>query len=167
MKICPKCGAKSFDIYKNCEICNQPMPTLIEENYGDMLTPQIPVRYYLKKSYNGIPQPLVRRDSGCSIVAKIFLIISCIFNAIIFVLSFLLWAFLGIMNIEILGSLFFLLYICMACALVKGVPTLCMTITYFRRIFSMEYIGACFKICTLIFINPIAGILMLCDAYHP
>ncbi len=41
-----------------------------------------------------------------------------------------------------------------------------MCISYSRKIKNGEYISTGFKICTLIFVNTIAGILMLCDKEH-
>lgn len=41
--------------------------------------------------------------------------------------------------------------------------TLPMTLSYNRKINAGEPIGAGFKVCTLLFVNIIAGILMLCD----
>lgn len=41
--------------------------------------------------------------------------------------------------------------------------TLPMTLSYNRRINENEPIGVGFKVCTLIFVSFIAGILMLCD----
>lgn len=38
-----------------------------------------------------------------------------------------------------------------------------MTISYFRKVENHEKIGVGFKICSLLFVNMIAGILMLCD----
>ncbi len=38
-----------------------------------------------------------------------------------------------------------------------------MTISYSRKIKNNEPIGTGFKVCTLLFVNTIAGILMLCD----
>lgn len=41
-----------------------------------------------------------------------------------------------------------------------------MTIVYFHKIKSGARIGTGFKICTLIFVSQVAGILMLCDKGH-
>lgn len=38
-----------------------------------------------------------------------------------------------------------------------------MTISYFRKIDNDEKISVGFKVCTLLFVNTIAGIIMLCD----
>ena len=41
-----------------------------------------------------------------------------------------------------------------------------MTISYSKKIKNGEPVGTGFKICTLLFVNTIAGILMLCDKEH-
>ena len=38
-----------------------------------------------------------------------------------------------------------------------------MTIVYFKKVNRGEDVGTGFKVCTLLFVNTIAGILMLCD----
>ena len=38
-----------------------------------------------------------------------------------------------------------------------------MTISYYKKLNNSEKISVVFKVCTLIFVNIIAGILMFCD----
>lgn len=38
-----------------------------------------------------------------------------------------------------------------------------MTIKYFRKVRNGEPVSVAFKVCTLLFVNQIAGIVMLCD----
>ena len=38
-----------------------------------------------------------------------------------------------------------------------------MTISYFRKVKNNEEITSGFKVCVLLFVNAVAGILMLCD----
>ena len=38
-----------------------------------------------------------------------------------------------------------------------------MTVVYFKKLKNRQPIGTGFKVCTLLFVNTIAGILMLCD----
>ena len=38
-----------------------------------------------------------------------------------------------------------------------------MTVSYFRKVERHEPISVGFKVCTLLFVNMVAGILMLCD----
>lgn len=47
--------------------------------------------------------------------------------------------------------------------LISLVWTIPMTVSYSNKINSGEQVGIGFKICTLLFVNFIAGILMLCD----
>ena len=54
---------------------------------------------------------------------------------------------------------------------VMGLSTYCiglawcipMTVVYFKKLKNRQPIGMGFKICSLLFVNTIAGILMLCD----
>jgi len=38
-----------------------------------------------------------------------------------------------------------------------------MTVVYFNKVNQGQKVGTAFKVCTLLFVNLIAGILMLCD----
>lgn len=61
---------------------------------------------------------------------------------------------------------FFMILGCVASALYLFIPlcwTIPMTITYFNKIKINAPISTGFKICTLLFLNVIAGILLLCD----
>ncbi len=50
-----------------------------------------------------------------------------------------------------------------ACMLFPLIWTLPMTIHYFKATSKGEPVGTGFKVCSLLFVNLIAGILMLCD----
>ena len=54
----------------------------------------------------------------------------------------------------VLSAFYFLIPLCW---------TIPMTITYFSKVDKNEPIGVGFKVCTLLFVSLIAGILMLCD----
>ena len=41
--------------------------------------------------------------------------------------------------------------------------TIPMTVIYFKKIKNGEQISTAFKVCSLLFVNKVAGILMLCD----
>lgn len=50
-----------------------------------------------------------------------------------------------------------------AIALIPLVWTIPMTVHYWRKVGNNESVGVGFKVCSLLFVNTIAGILMLCD----
>lgn len=54
----------------------------------------------------------------------------------------------------VLSAFYFLIPLCW---------TLPMTIVYFNKVKEHQPIGTGFKVCTLLFVSLIAGILMLCD----
>lgn len=53
--------------------------------------------------------------------------------------------------------------VAMGLALIPLAWTIPMTISYSNKIESGEPVSVGFKVCTLLFVNTIAGILMLCD----
>lgn len=87
-------------------------------------------------------------------ISKIFMIIGCVANALIGVIS-------GITNSILLYdevSFIFILIGLITCAW-----TIPMTISYFKKLENHETISIGFKVCSLIFVSTVAGILMLCD----
>lgn len=62
----------------------------------------------------------------------------------------------------IIGTIGMALYTC-CIGLAWCLP---MTISYWNKIKRGEPISLCFKVCSLLFVNMIAGILMLCDNNH-
>lgn len=58
----------------------------------------------------------------------------------------------------IIGCIFSAFFYCIP--LIWTIP---MTVEYIKKINNSEYISTTFKIFSLIFVSPIAGILMLCD----
>lgn len=73
-------------------------------------------------------------ENGLQIASKVLMVISCIFYA---------FSLIGII------------------ALAWAIP---MTVVYSNKVQRGESVGIGFKICTLLFVNPISGILMLCDS---
>ena len=59
----------------------------------------------------------------------------------------------------IIGTVIIALYTCLI-GLAWCLP---MTLSYFKKVKSGEPIGIGFKVCTLLFVSLISGILMLCD----
>ena len=109
---CNKCGSLISDDAVICPNCgcyatNQPKQTIEQSNKIKMHTPSV-----------------------LQTLANIFMILSCIFNAILILPLF--WM----------------------------IP---MTVSYNSRVRRNEEIGLTFKICTLLFVNILAGIFMLCE----
>lgn len=53
--------------------------------------------------------------------------------------------------------------VCSAMCLIPLAWTIPMTVSYSRKIRNNEPVGTGFKVCSLLFVSLIAGILMLCD----
>ena len=148
MKVCKNCGAQNFDIKQNCDKCGYP---LVEK--GSVST--------MQKQMNGSVSVLTKKKaSGAAIAAKVFLILTNVLYGVMAVLYFILW----IIAIKIqstghaIEALIYMLSF-IACSVVSA----CVLFSYSRKIEVGERVGIAFKICTLIFINTVAGILMLCD----
>ena len=156
MRICPVCRTKNLDNKIDCGNCGFPLNTKPGERVI-VIPPSYPnsglrPTYYVERQH--------RRGSGLRTAAKVFMILSCVYCAIlVFVLS-LLWlppfgrlssreevTIIVYSSIAWLG-LFFHIY---------------MTRIYSGRIEKDWSIGTGFKIVTLLFVDTIAGILMLCD----
>ena len=56
--------------------------------------------------------------------------------------------------------------IIMICSVPSLVIGILMTSAYFKKVENNERIGVGFKVCALLFVDMIAGILMLCDDKH-
>lgn len=149
MKVCKNCGAQNFDIKQNCDKCGYP---LVEK--GSVST--------MQKQMNGSVSVLTKKKaSGAAIAAEVFLILTNIVYDLcsVFFLFFLI-ASAGMdsyqrVTMEALIGLLSFLPFSIASAVVLAV--------YVRKMGVGEKVGTAFKVCTLLFINIIAGILMLCD----
>lgn len=91
------------------------------------------------------------------VVAKVFMIIACVITPAFGLLYGLIFLALSVVP----GMAFVGLIIIMVCALPLA-WCLPLTITVSNKIKNQEPIGIGIKICTLIFVNLIAGILLLC-----
>ena len=90
------------------------------------------------------------QKSGIATAVKIFMILKM---ALLVPYTFCLFAFFAMLDLGILG--FF--------GLIPLAWCLPMTIVYFNKTNRGEPIGIGFKVCSLLFVSMVAGILMLCD----
>ncbi len=84
-----------------------------------------------------------KKSTGLQTAVKVFMVLGCVVNA---GLGFIIY------------GLFSLITLCW---------TLPMTIHYFKAVNSGKSVGVGFKVCSLLFVSLIAGILMLCDNNQP
>ena len=84
-------------------------------------------------------------SSGLKTAAKVFMFIACAMCCVLFLINI----YLGITRaLDYLIPLFW---------------QLPMTIVYFEKLKNGERVGTGFKVCSLLFVSLVAGILMLCD----
>lgn len=152
MKVCKNCGTQNFDINSTCKNCG-----------AELLN----IPYCEKQALS--QSATAGRKSGCSVAAKVFMVISLVSYAIAFVFALILWlialfatqdspSITPEIEIAVLTTFIYMLFF-----LVFLIVVSCMTAKYFKNINKGKEIGMAFKICTLLFVNMIAGILMLCD----
>lgn len=133
--VCPNCGCIAVDAEtdaKSAAAPGQPTPNPAYQAPNPAYTQSPNPAYQPNPAYTQAPNPAyapapARPESVLRIIAKILVLISCIFSAF-----------------------FFLFPLCW---------TIPMTVHYWKH----RDVGTGFKVCTLIFLNTVAGILMLCD----
>lgn len=121
MKYCTHCGTQLVDEAIVCPNCG--CAAVDFEADAAKSTPAPEPAY----APNPAPAAQQKPESALRIIAKIFMLISCIFSGFCFLFP-LAW-------------------------------TIPMTVHYWKN----RTVGTGFKVCSLIFVNTVAGILMLCD----
>lgn len=163
MKVCKNCGAQNFDIKQKCDKCGY----LLYEKGSHVTRQQVAYKENINTSisqrqpYKNLSVPKPKKPSGVAIAAEVFLVLTNIVYDLcsVFFLFFLI-ASAGMdsyqrVTMEALIGLLSFLPFSIASAVVLAV--------YVRKMGVGEKVSTAFKVCTLLFINIIAGILMLCD----
>ena len=97
-------------------------------------------------------------NNGLQIAAKVFMIISCVLLGVCFFWNLLAILFFATTTLEIVY--------CFQISLAYLIPlawVIPMTIYYFNATAGGKRVRVGFKVCTLLFVSIVAGILMLCD----
>lgn len=139
---CRKCGNEIMDEAVICPKCGcltgtQPLPTTQPNSSTNN-----------KKT-----------NSGLQTAAKIFLILACIGSGISTFSMFISCVSMNALAPELTGVYGIFAVICIGIFILD----ICMTTHYTKAINEGIPVGTAFKVCTLLFVNLIAGILMLCD----
>lgn len=157
MKFCTHCGTEIMDAAVLCPKCGSAV-NLSETGVTQASTPVLtPSRKYCShcgeavlndavvcpKCGCSLSTTMATSGSGLQTAAKVFMIISCV-----------LYAMLGILVLFSGGVFVYLI------PLLWAIP---MTLHYFKATKSGKPVGTGFKVCTLLFVSLVAGILMLCD----
>lgn len=170
MKRCTKCGKEMQDEAIFCPNCgSRTSAPATDKKESDCFAPQ--TKYCSTcgaelraeavvctacgcAQNNSQPSANVKREkSGLRTAAKIFMIISCVFQIFLFLIIAFAACASGYSEAFAVGFVY----------LIPIAWCLPMTITYSNKCKNSEPVGAGFKVCTLLFVNLIAGILMLCD----
>lgn len=165
MKICKNCGAQNFDISSSCEKCQQPFENeIMTQSIEPLEKPMTPQFVYNENFRREKP-----KNNGLHKAAKIFLIIESSILVFFFLLMFLLWIICmiaasripdggtGYANLTTMTALMSMIAI-----MIPTIFVVWMTISYCGKLNEGERISTAFKICILLFVNHIAGILLLC-----
>lgn len=154
MRICPNCSAQNFDTNTECEKCNYPLrvspfrivvPITTNNTAGEAQT----VFDIKSKAPNGLQT-----------AAFVFLLISSIVAAMGWLTMFVAWMISVYIPIGVFSTAFLILTLL---TLPQVAVSIYVTYVYRYETMSDIKVGLTFKIVTLIFINAVAGILMLCD----
>ena len=140
MKKCPNCGYQNFDVNQECTICKSPLFTSFGSNFAP---------------------PTTSANEGLRKATKVFLLLEVILAWITFVCTVVWWITLLAVAPVPLVAIMSILYMVIALALALFRTR--MASSYSNRICKNGYVGTGFKICTLLFVSTIAGILMFCD----
>lgn len=158
MKICKNCGAENFEINTECEKCKQP---LLKEHFTPPTYQETP-----NATSNDIPsiEYYYPASNGLSIAAKVIMIINTSALGLLSLFCFISWIALLTSKIYELHFFAVLFFICMWISIAFTIITLLMTVSYAKKINLKQPISTAFKVCTLLFVSFLAGILMLLDS---
>lgn len=138
MKFCQHCGAEIHDEAVICVKCGCSVETV---------------------------QPKSNSSSSLLNIAKVFMIISCVLLPVIGLFYGLAMMTVSTLATTVANSLFVIYGIMlMIGCLVPLAWMIPMTVHLNKKIKNDEPIGIAFKICTLLFVSKIAGILLLCHS---
>ena len=178
MKFCTKCGNELRDEAVICPKCGCACEVNLVKTDT---TPTQGVKYCNYCGAEVLKEAVVCPKCGCPLKAnravvrktgtalptttKVFLVIGCVLPAIAaFVMAILSIVISNMTSGLELETNFGVMYLIMAIVyllpLIWRIP---MTNHYFKASAKKEPVGIGFKVCTLLFVNLIAGILMLCD----
>ena len=154
MKKCTFCGNDNFDTATVCERCKGPLP--------------LPVFYNAPQAAH-TPVYMPRRPSGLTTATQVIMIINTVLYSLMLFFTVGCWFFSLIMaNTNLpgtseFGAVAFIYLICTVACTYWFTLHLCMTRSYISKVKKGEPISMTFKVCSLIFLNVLTGVLMLCN----
>ena len=160
MKICPNCKTNNFDMNTECEKCGYPLRLNFNET----------VVAHLSNTDGAKPVFTVTRKttnlSNSQRVARAFMIVSCIlsifsFFCFVVFLNFVDNVLVIIFNSGINNAVYYGL---ISLSLLRVAFSIFIIGIYNHRIVNDKKVGIAFGVVTLIFVNRISGILIICDS---
>ena len=181
MKFCEHCGSQVLDNAVICSKCGSNVASVRSINV-------VPANLYKYCQYCGnqvlreaVMCPKCKSDLGgqdsvatgkiLQILAKVFMIlgaVACVGISIFFFVAAITLNEVGALDVYLSDSINFTLltrvyFICSIVILLPLFYIIPMIAHYFKATKNKQPVGTAFKICTLLFLNMIAGILMFCD----
>lgn len=162
---CHNCGAK---VEQNIDQQSSSYNSQVDDFFADFQTTKQQNYYQKVDTYGTFTNSQEQSDSqehfrksGFSIAAQVLMILTCVGYGILVMIVALVTLLTGdlmttaeVVIVPILASLIYLL------PLAWVIP---MTVVYTKSIKKGKDVSIAFKICTLLFVSLIAGVLMLCD----
>ena len=147
MKKCRACGFDNFDIATHCEKCKAPLsPFYVTETSAE------------EKSECACGD---KSNNDLVIATKVLLFLQLATAALPTILLFCAFRYCIVMHITLFASVF------LFCAIVSSISTIASYILvryYFKKIAMHRRVSIAYKLAMLLWFNPLAGILMLCDS---
>lgn len=152
---CKKCGARNYSISRACHKCKTPINSKTDfERIGSV--------------------PAVAKVANVFMIVEFAMFVEFVIGAVAFLLGTLLllkqfsvlvflFGKLSMLLFDFLLLYKFIIFIIIALVVCPFAWYIPMIRIYCKRIARGETVSVGFKVCTLLFISPIAGILMLCD----
>lgn len=158
MKKCAFCGNNNFDTDKVCDRCNSPLPTT-EPYTAPQPTFNQPQAYY-PNAY------VARRPSGLTVATEVIMIINTVLYGVMLLSVAGYWFITAIMAEAALldGYVALFFWGLMAILVYHFTINLCMTRSYIIKVKTREPVSTAFKVCSLLFLNILTGVLMLCNS---
>lgn len=181
MKFCEHCGTQVLDEAVVCSKCGCNVAAATPVNATQAQTHKFCNHCGNQVLREAVMCPQCKQDLSIhgaaangkilQVLAKVFMvmgIVACIVISIFFLVAATTLNEVGLadsflsssINLTLLTRIYF---ICSVLALLPLFYLIPMTVYYFKATKNKRPVGMAFKVCTLLFVNMIAGILMICD----
>lgn len=165
---CHNCGAK---VEQNIDQQSSSYNSQVDDFFADFQTTEQQNYYQKVDTYGTFTNSQEQSDSqehfrksGFSIAAQVLMILTCVGYGIVFIIMGITSMFLlGAGEVAEMGENIVILLVMSIIYLLPLAWVIPMTVVYTKSIKNGKDVSIAFKICTLLFVSLIAGVLMLCD----